>query len=255
MLKLWFVTLIVAILLASPLYSQWIDKLPPASSPYWWTLTDEVSPQQLRSQYSKQRHKERYQQAVEEGKREPLSAHDMDDILIFVDGRLTPEYNRLPEVLGRLCAWLAFSPDELASQLHGAGFSSAEIEFLSQTARARDLEMEELGRANGEKASQFLALLKRASETFPREEFRRVLRTRSYGRLSQISGYSQSQIKDKAEAWAFEPLAEVDLSTAIVVKNGLSQESWSRLRSFLLRDVSPSGEYFELGDGELETEL
>ena len=239
------VTAAICIAFTSSLSAQWPAHHPPASSPYWWTLTPEIKPQELRRiLLDRDRHKERYLKAVELLEADPLSEEALTDLSYYVNGKLNPELVRFSYALeafniqyGKEDEEIWKKHDDAAMREHGISDSGRALIFsLTETSnREKVILMEELSVLS----HQFVDILRQADAQTSKERLKVILKGKDLKELSRISGRPLKEVRELAEAWERDPAEEVYLKELETLKEELSVADWEGFRTFLYHELAP----------------
>ena len=228
-------------------WSQPIDLDTPADSPLWWTLTDEISPAELRAALRSDRaHLERYLAAVDAGLASPLTEEQADALSFYYNRRLNPELTPM---------WFAF--DVLASgrlQLRGEeairqslaeyGFTKPAIGTIIDAANAQFRDSQQLAKQLAPDTQEFmkiwrLAVERRGGEKKAGAEVDRAVKAGKLDILAQATGTPNERLAKLRRAWKRDPLGEATAPILVNLKDTLDDASWDRLRTYLLEVVVP----------------
>ncbi len=229
----------------------------PVDSPLWWTLTDEVTPAELKRLFSdRSLSLERYDAAVAAGLADPLperGAGGRECLDFYLNRDLTPELEPM---------WLAFdtffrvyAPDEQVDEerAHAApldlrrfGVSPSGVETILRAAAATEAEFDSLMDDLGPKMREMTVLLgevyyedpQRAALAPPHRQVLDAVELRDYQTVASAVGRSVSEIRDLVDSHA-----DWDAPYALVaealprLKEELTDEDWQGLRRYLLETV------------------
>ena len=210
------------------------------SSPLWWTLTDEITPQELRAIHEDiELHKERYREAVKAGRQDPLSKEQMELLDFFIDGTTHPELFQMWLVYSGFAARLEFREDVLRTSLAEFGFQSEVlgeiVQFSSEYRRERKLLQEKV-------REEFKAVEKLASlskKSLGQESYRLALKAKDAAMLASATGYSVEEVERLLVIWGQTPAADFTAQSLAVLKTLLEPGEWDRFRLYLLRNQAP----------------
>ena len=237
--------LIFSLMLPVTVSAQWPAKYPPESTPYWWTLTPELKPQELRRiLLDKKEHQRRYAKLADEGKVESVPADQLAALTYFVDGNFDPHLFRLSEAFDAFTEHLQHRPENWAKEARGRmstsyAISGSAIETLFDAAQTKLEEEDSLVAATRDLQIEFVEILKQAKGKLDREDYRATLRAQNLKKLAHISGRPVKEVKKLAAAWERDVVEEVCLETLTTLKNTLSADDWSGFRSYLLHEIAP----------------
>lgn len=218
----------------------------PEDPVFWWTLTDELSPEELRAIYEDaELHRVRYRQAAEAGYREPLPEDRLKAITEFVTGSMTPELFPM---------WLAF--DAFSAHFHGENRWEAFAKAPTQLAKygiddpaAQSIidsalrQLDESQALARELASDTLLFVALAREAKANKVGARTL-NESIARgdpntIALATGHSPAVVAKLMKTWRREPVRETIVVILPELKSKLSNANWERFRLFLLKEVAP----------------
>jgi len=229
----------------------------PVDSPLWWTLTDEVTPAELKRRFSDRSHSlERYDAAVAAGLEQALpeeGPRGRECLEFYLNRELTPELEPM---------WLAFdtffrfyAPDEQAEGEHEQsaqrdlrrfGVSSSGVDTILRIAAATEAEFDSLMDDLGPKMREMTVLLgelyyedpQRAAFAPPHRQVLEAVELRDYQTVASAVGRSVSEIRDLVDSHA-----DWDAPYALVaealprLKKELTDEDWQGFRRYLLETV------------------
>lgn len=221
----------------------------PADSPLWWTLTDEVSPVELRAAFrDTEAHMRRYEEALEAGVvSNPLSDKALSDLSFYCNLRLTPELTPM---------WLAFSAfggGHIANRgiahaedtLAEYGFGPAAIETILLYASRQERETLAIVEEVGAKSMRFTEIQRDAIHTRGGDRRAKALvrRAAEQGDLDVFLPSTEVPLSELAElraAWLRHPVTETAEHLLPELRQRLTDEDWQRFRHFLLEHVVAS---------------
>jgi len=255
---------VAPLLLAPPCRSQPMDLDTPADSPLWWTLSDEISPAQLRSAFrDPESHLERYQEALEAGAvSQALNEKALSYLSFYYNRRLTPELTPL---------WLAFyvfagghlefqGAAHATDTLTELGFGPTAIDTVLLFARRQFDETQAIVEEVGAKSMKFGEIQRRAIKARggDRRAYATVVRASKHGDIDLLlpdSGVSRSELAELRAAWLRHPATETAEKLLPKLRQQLTEDDWQRLRRFLLEHVvaemGPESSDFDEGRGGL----
>jgi len=251
----WQPILFVVLLLAttSPVYGQLVGRPIGEDPAYWWTLTDEVTPEQLRAELQgRERSRERLRAAIEAGLHDPVPEEKIADVNYFIDGRLTPELQPMWETFHLWGDRFDYYPNwQTISRKHlvDSGLSDAGVEAVMATSnRYWQLETEireEIRPGTVEFVSE---VLQPAEAALGRRGFRALLKKREFSRVAGLTGRPEEQIEKLYQAWLRDPMAEASLRSLKALKRQLLPDDWEAFRHCLLAVMAPAVQHEGYGE-------
>lgn len=222
----------------------------PADSPVWWTLTDSLSPAQLRATLrDRSAHLARYRNAYEAGLVQDLPDQGLRRLSFYVNSEQTPE---LTPMWRAFDVWAdsfteLYSRATLVSQLGAYQVPAETVDKLLQLADEH-LELRESVAAELEpKQLEFVqvqreVILSRAAPNAGQDGglvVERALGTGDLEPLIEASGKSRQRIEELYAAWKVDPAAESATRSLPCVKAELTTDEWSAFRRYLLQRAVP----------------
>ncbi len=238
---------------AATLNAQTTDPKIPGSSPLWWTLTDELSPQELRRIYGDpDDSRRRYLLAVERRLVEPVPPERLDKLVFFQNGALSPELLPMWEAFDAYAVRLRHRPlwdaDKAAEELREFGLSAAGIEIVVHEAGRFLTEVDALIAEVKDGQQDFVEIMRRAEGTLGEKELERALEARNVASLALAAGETVPETRRLMEQWEIDPAASVAERMLPELKRELGSGDWALLRAYLLEEVSPLSSAIELED-------
>ncbi len=222
--------------------AQPLDLDTPVDSPLWWTLTDEVSPQQLREAYrDPEANRQRFREAVAAGLQPPAPK---DPDLRYLDFYLQPRLN--PELVPMWYAFASLSrnwlPQEgraaIASALAARGISAGGIERVlavaAESAARLQRRYDEIGPLSRDFGRIRWAILDHNgwSEESKREVEAAVARDdASY--FAERSGRSETEVASMLAATKDDFYYRVPAEGTVQLNEELDPADWRGLRRYL----------------------
>jgi hypothetical protein len=206
-------------------------------SPYWWTLTDEITPPELMHQLQDpEENRRRYREGMAKGQATWFPEAYLAQHLVSVRTReLWPMWEAFDafslRFRGRTGGYA-----EAATELAAASISRPGAETILALAHQHLREEDALIAELGPRQHEFAKILTEARKALG-ERYRPALETRDIGAFARISGRSEAEISDLMAAWERDPSVEVALRSVQHLKLELSEEDWNRFRGFLLHEV------------------
>lgn len=217
-------------------------------SPAWWTLTDEISPAELRKEFrDPDAHLARYREAVEAGApTQPLSDEDLTVLSFYYNRRVTPELTPM---------WLAFDAfagghHELIGAAHATdnltafGFGPTAIDTILLFGTRQSRETQEIVEEVGPRSIRFVEIQRRAIKARggDRKAYASVTRAARAGDLDLLlphAGVARAELAELRAAWKRSPAIETAEKLLPELRQQLAEEDWERFRRFLLERVVP----------------
>lgn len=240
--------LLLGVLGRAPADAQPMDLDIPVDSPAWWTLTDKISPAELRKQFrDPEAHLARYREAVEAGApTQPLDEEALTYLSFYYHRAVTPELTPI---------WLAFDAFagghlELLGEAHATdnltafGFGPTAIDTILLFASRLTRETQEIAEEVGPRSIRFVEIQRRAIKARggDRKAYAAVTRAARAGDLDLLlphAGVPRAELAELRAAWRRSPLTETSERLLPELRQQLTQEDWERLRRFLLEHVVP----------------
>ena len=240
--------LLLALLLyfASPALAQFHPLDRPADSPLWWTLTDSLSPEELRAAHrDPQANLERYLKHLDGGWAPSLTEEETALLSFYVNAQRTPEL---------VPAWYAFhvfsrfrvtrEGDEAVSmQLGRHGVSQQGRQSILGTAARHRAALEEAISRIGPQQVHFVLLQRRAIEQLGSDAQARVTVNEATARrdsafLARLGGESEERTRELLAAGTTDSIVDQAAETLPLLRKGLSGADWDAFRRYLLAEVA-----------------
>lgn len=253
-------TRLAAALLLFPatLGAQPHDLTAPVESPVWWTLSDDVTPAELKRHYSdRSLSLERYETAVELGLEEPLDTEQRKYLKVYVNRRLTPELEPMWsvfDVFARARISREGIPEEVVPRelREDYGISAQGVETIMITAKEAAAEHAKWVAEVGPKQMEMQRILRELYEPpgpdptglvppAPRHVKRAWDATyqRDYAAVAAATGRPVSEIRELVDALAsWWDGTELIAEFLPVLKGELSSSDWQRFRRYLREAVA-----------------
>lgn len=225
------------------LEAQTTDPDTPASSPLWWTLTDDVSPQELRQSFRDRKgNLQHYLEALEKGLAAPHPPEQLEYLSYFHSGALHPEL---------LPMWEAFDTFATGSRYHAGwdvkaaeglrtyGISAAGIEIILPYAYEALARQDRLIQEIGDEQREFIALTRKAAEVLGDQAVRMAMKHRKAEVLAQAANRPLDQVRKLMSSWEIDPTASTMDALLPQLKEALDEKDWQNLRRYLLHEVAP----------------
>lgn len=241
-----FIILVLVAIHGSPLSGQKPPKpsLPPETteeSARWWTLTDEITPQELRAIHEDvELHKERYREAVRAGRQPLLPREQMDHLDFFIDGNTHPELFQLWVVFSSFAAGFAYDDVDPRVSLAEFGFEGEVLETIARLAIEFWQDRENLQERVGEEMKAVAELARLSRERLGQKGYRAATQARDANLLADATGYSVERIEGLLKLWWEEtPAEDLTVRTLPRIRQALGPGVWERFRRYLLEVQAP----------------
>lgn len=275
-LRLWRALCSAATLILIPtmLTAQPFQLDTPVGSPMWWTLTDQLTPAELKQQLTDpELILERYGDAVAAGDEQPLPKTGVreseEGLIYYVNRKRTPELEPM---------WAAFRsfgfyvPEEgskvqdptaragLRALVEEYGLSSTGLDTILDVYRSTETAVDELNARLAPARAEMNRLLDdlysdpvRAASSPPRAKLYESVLQKDYQAVANVVGRTESDIQDAVDSHAdWNDSYELVAEALPELKQRLSANDWENFRRYLLEYVVPNGgnvtffvEYYE----------
>ncbi len=252
--------LFAVIALASPRPSsaQPMDLDTPVGSPLWWTLTDEITPAQLRSTFrDPQAQIDRYRAAMNAGvAAQNLTEEQLGYIRFYYNTRINPELTPM---------WLAFDSfanghldfqgtGHATNALTEFGFGKTAINTILGFATRQTESARKIADEIRSKSKEFVEIQRRAIKDLGGDRpaiaaVEKAARGGSLEVLQSDTGKSQRELAELRAAWRRIPATEAAEALLPQLRQQLTEEDWQRFRRFLLKHVVAN-----MGDQVMDTD-
>ena len=188
------IVLVLVAIHSSPLFGQAQPKPspPPEStedSARWWTLTDEVTPQELHAIHEDvELHKERYQEAVRAGKQELLPKKQMDHLSFYIDGNSHPELFPMSWAFRTFAAGFEYDLVDPRVSLTEFGFKAEVVETIAGISLEYWRKREAISAKYEEDSEDLLEFVRLSRERLGEKGFRAAGKARDATRLAIATG-------------------------------------------------------------------
>lgn len=247
LIKLSSLTVMLCVVAAAAA-GQLVNEPPPVDSSYWWTLSDEISPAELRRALQSRRlSRERLELDVERNRHDPVSDERLAELAIYMNGAVRPELIPLWNAFNRY-TFNFLTDDEHAQRAldrlleWGVSAEGAEL-FETVTHEHWKLEdklVEEVREPGVRFAKEVLGP---AHEEIGETATNRLLAAHDVAGLARLAGKSETTVRAWYQAWKRDPAAEAGRVSVETLRESLSDSDWRALRRFLLRRVAPKVYY------------
>lgn len=242
--RIGLLTSLLALLWLVPASAQYATDPPPVDSPYWWTLTDQITSQELYDALqSRERNQDRLRQAILEGRYEAVPKNRIDDLSLFIDGQRTPElYPMWDAFISYAHRFSGARPnyEEIAEQeLSEAGISTAGVsQVIALANRAWSQRQAIIAEVGAEQRRFAYEILGPANKAYGRGRVAEILKRRDFGRLAQASGYDRQSVERLHGVWRLDPSAQAAVDSVERLRTVLSDSDWELFRQYLRTEVA-----------------
>lgn len=254
-------SLSVALLLLPAVVGAQLHKLDrPVDSPLWWTLTDELTPAELKRLHSdRSLSLERYDAAVEAGFQRPLpeqGPYRRECLLFYFNRELTPELEPMWQAFESF--FLFYTPGEHAREenvqaaprdLRRFGVSPSGVDTILNAAAATHAEFDSLMADFGPKMREMTILLRevyddprRAAAVPPEGEVYAAVQRKDYGTVASVLGRPEIEIRALVDSHADWDVPYALIAGALPgLKEELTEGDWQGFRRYLLEVLAAGG--------------
>lgn len=209
-------------------------------NPRWWTLSDEITPKELRAIHEdRELQKELYREAVRAGTRDPLPEKRMERLHFFIDGSMRPELFQMWSVFDAFAISFGSEMAQPRASLAEFGFEGQVLEeivqFCSDYWRQRQVLMTKLM----EEAQPALEFVRLGREALGEEDFKAANEAEDTTRLAAATGFSVKQIEEIFETRGRTPVQGFAAQALPLLKDILEPADWNRFRLYLLEVQAP----------------
>lgn len=239
------VVVIVGLMLASvPAGAQLTRMPPPAESGYWWTLTDEVSPSELRRQLQdRDLIRARFRAASEQGQlHEAVTEQQIQEVSSFIDGALHPELVPMHLAFGAFSGRFEYRPDwseQGPALLSQYGITPDAVQQLVNAASEYEAASDDIAAEITPSVMELMALLRPWVDEIGNETLVTMLVEEDFSGLARLTGRDVASIARLKRAWERDPSVEAALPILAELRKELSTDDWNAFRHFLLVEVAP----------------
>ncbi len=240
-----FIILVMVAIYASPLFGQKQPKPistggPQAEEARWWTLTDEITPQELRAIHEDtELHKERYREAVEEGTQSLLPKEQMELLTHYIDGNTHPELFQMWQVFSSFAAGFVFDEVDPRVSLIEFGFEGEVLETIVRSSREFWRDRQILQEKVAEEFKAVAELARLSKENLGQKNYKVAIKAKDANMLANATGYSVENVEKLLDLWGQTPSADFTAQTLPLIKKVLGPSDWERFRLYLLEVQAP----------------
>lgn len=211
-------------------------------SPRWWTLTDEITPQELRAIHQNvELHKERYQEDVRAGRRPLKPKKQMDLMNFYIDGNSHPELFPMWWVFSSFSAGFVYDLADPRVSLTEFGFKAEVVETLAGMSLEYWRKREAISAKYEEDSEDLLEFVRLSRERLGEKGYRIAGKAKDATRLAIATGYSVEKVeKYLNRIWGGEnPIEDLTIQTLPLIKEALGPADWELFRRYLLEVQAP----------------
>lgn len=224
--------------------AQWITHPPAADSPHWWTLTDEVTPVELRTALqSRQASRERLKAAIQAGQHPELPPREWARVSFFLDGEMTPELVPMFDAFSILATWInrdiTRTELKIRQDLASTGVSAEGTDLIFQAAKEYRTRAQEIISEVDYEQRRFAArVLAPTRERLGNERAAEVLRRKEFDKLAQESDLPEAEVAALYKEWRRDPWVEAAVAEMVDLREALQKDDWQNLRRYMLENVA-----------------
>ncbi len=246
---------VLVLLYAQPALGCWnADYSATADSPAWWTLSDKITPEELRHQcLDTEEQQLRYLEAVQSGLAYDLPDMQLSELVFYVDGAATPElvpaWRAFVSFASAFDTWPDRSIEPQRRMLAARGLDDDSIEYVLWAAGWRNLRAKELEEEVGDDFTRLEELSAKAREAGRYAEFYAAATRRDAQALSAQTGAPAAEFERGLRARRRRHEEVYAVEAIVDLKEKLGDVGWEALRAFLLEQVAVTmqGVGFEAG--------
>jgi hypothetical protein len=235
-------------LLPAAASAQPLDLDTPADSPLWWTLTDDISPQQLRDAYRDPgANRRRFREAVAAGLQPPAPKDpELRYLVFYVNPRLTPELEPLWSAFYALADQLELEGAEAVELgLAARGISAEGIDRIVAVAQATAAEVRDLVAQIGPLQREFILMVRGVRDRHRWSEESEAAVESAVERgdtryFAEQTGRTEADVARLLAAGLRTPTSEAAEESIVRLKADLAAPDWRGLRRYLF-DRAASG--------------
>lgn len=242
-------TPILTILLWGTAAGQWMLQPPPADSPYWWTLTEGITPAELRATLqSRKASRERLERAIEHGEYPAQPERRLREISLFVDGVRDPDLFPMWDAFRMFSLRVIDHETDREQQAREAmpkyGIAPESVETILTAALNADELASGIQKDIFEQQMEFATrILDPAEKRLGRDRAAEMIIRRDIAVLALESGLGRDQVSDLYQTWIRDSWADVCTDTLEGLRATLPESEWEGFRRFLLEKVAATMDY------------
>ena len=210
----------------------------PIDHPYWWTLTNDVRPEQLKEELEK--HTEALQSEPEPERRGATVQTDRGSRVVrIVDGQQNPQLFPVWSIFFSFANGKAKDdPEETLRDLRAHGIEASAAESILRSARETLESADEVGRQAGAAALQLRSLLLQTTEKLGSEKVAELRRSGNFALLGEQVGWSESSLHDLARSAYRNWEAAAAVPSIVSLRRTIGERQWDLFRGYLLAEVA-----------------
>lgn len=236
--------LMALLIVAVPLAAQWTHTPPPIESTYWWTLTDAVTPAQLRAALQdRDANRHRFRRAAGKGLHgETVTEQQVHEVVSYLNGAIHPELIPFYVAFEAYAARFEIGPDwreANSTLLTQHGMTREGIEYLRRVVTAYAARRAAIQREVAAPATELLETLRPLVPEVEALRIDQLLVEGDVRELARLSGRDVAWVAKRHAAWRREPIVEAGLPALEQLRADLTPADWEAFRRFLLREIAP----------------
>lgn len=232
-------------------FAQVYDLEMPSDSPVWWTLTDDISPGEMKATFAdRAAHHERHARAVEAGIANELSEEGSRRLSFYTNTEQNPELTpvwRALDVWARSLVGPYGRPGSLERELSEYGISPSAADRLKVYAAKFVQERQVLIETNKDDQQEFVTIQREMLDSkalSPDTQQAEVLLQRAREQrdlelFARTSGRTTERIAELIATSRIDPGAHAGAASLPLIREDLEPEEWEGFRRYLLERVVP----------------
>lgn len=227
---------------ALPAPAQITDPRVPASSPLWWTLTDEISPGQLKAIHADVKaHRDRFRDALAAGLTIEGYPGEAGDVRFFVNGNVSPELFPLWDAFDAYSGNASMIEDwdrVMAAELLRFGIDPEAAARINAIALAQFEDVDAALVIVKRDSEEFWKVLDLARDKLGEHGVREKLKVHDHVGIAMAAGTELAHTKKLMNSFTSSPRAAAASPRLEELRQALDDESWGRFRRYLLARVA-----------------
>lgn len=216
----------------------------PSDHPYWWTLTDELSPQELREKLA-ERHAAVRREALAEleelKKTRGASVYGEEVERWFLvgseDAKLFPMWKAFDSFAGGMV--VHDEKDEREAKLREFGLNAFAARQVVDVAEQANEESEELHRQKVREAQRLRELQQDVASRLPAERVRQMNRDEDVDFLAAAAGVPVEELRTLTRRIHSDTGATTAVPALVSLRAAIGEEQWQLFRRYLLEKAAP----------------
>jgi hypothetical protein len=228
--------------LALPAAAQWTHSPPPADSAYWWTLTDSLTPAELRAELAdREAHRRRFIAAVTAQTGNPPTDEAVEALKIYVtEPHLWPMY----DVFVTLALnWEpgGYPSERIPGELKKAGLSQTAIEEILRVCEEYSVKRARAVEEYRAIHDEWMAIARQVEQVVGKERRDAAIQTAqpNLDLVAQLSGRSTEEVAKMHRIWYTDTLSPPAVEAIESLKASLPSKDWALLRKYFLHELAP----------------